>query len=102
MTQKPNALTQASNLRVLLFVATLTFLAVPARAMSASFVSLYNLVGNCDATLVQSTNSLLFGTTLTGGPAGGGSIFAASPTVSRFITGSFTNLHSFATSDGGE
>ncbi|MGZ4962544.1 MAG: beta strand repeat-containing protein [Limisphaerales bacterium] len=98
MTHSDQNATQRCILNLLLLF---ILLALPAHAVSTSFTQLYSLAGNCDAALVQSTNGLLFGTTLSGGPGGGGSIFAASPTTSRF-SGSFTNLHSFATSDGGE
>ena len=89
--------------RLLQLMLLASLLALPARAVSPTVSVLYNLFNNCDSTLVQSTNDLLFGTTLTDGSESAESVFVASTNALRrgFSTG-FTNLHTFVASDGGQ
>lgn len=88
--------------RLLQIILPLALFALPAYAVSPTFLQVYNALTNCDATLVQSTSGLLFGTTLSDGPAAAGSIFSAS-TNTMFRQGpGLTNLHTFTTSDGGQ
>jgi len=88
--------------RLLQLILAVLLLALPTRAVSPIFNPLGNLVTNCDATLVQSTNGLFFGTTLNDGPALAGSIFVCATNTTFRLDGGLTNLHTFVASDGGQ